>query len=123
LDCSACTGYGTGVTANATYPYPCSDGCGTYTMCHTPYGCSDYVIIPCPGCPPSPPPPATQYFYCAAYGYSIPIGQFCPSSPPPPAASPPPPPPPPPPPAPPASNCFFCPAELGCFCIGSSCFC
>jgi hypothetical protein len=113
VDCTSCTGYPG--QPNPTGTFACSDGCGTYTVCYTPIGCPNYTLTPCPGCPPPPPPPPSQYTYCPSLGYSIPVGSFCPGF-----STPPPPPPPPP---PPSSFCFFCPAELGCFCIGDSCFC
>jgi hypothetical protein len=58
LDCQACVGYGTGITANPTYTYNCSDGCGTYTVCHTAIGCSNRNLSDCPGCVAAPTPTA-----------------------------------------------------------------
>jgi hypothetical protein len=135
VDCTACTGYPG--QSRTTEDFPCPDGCGSYTICYTPLGCPNYTITPCPGCPPPPPPPpATQFCYCIAYGYSIPCGDFCPTSPPPPppAATPPPPPPaasPPPPaatPPPPAAfTCEFAtcsndPGQQCCFWVGGACY-
>jgi hypothetical protein len=51
VDCTACTGY-TG-QPNQTGTFACPDGCGTYTICYTPNGCSNYNLTECPGCSPT----------------------------------------------------------------------